>query len=431
MERPLAIILTDIHIGDDLGVVKQAPAFGYEAKGTVWVRREFLAWIEKVRNGLEGDPKSPIEYLILAGDVWDTAIRPISEIARLSQAFFAAVKLEEVFRQILFIPGNHDHHLWTMLETQNCVVRPLDKVAGIGQVGSEEVEDFPQVLSGRLSVSGPHPGLEIPGIQPPYTGKVFLTGLTAGKLPVNVVYPNLYVLDPETQSAVVITHGHFFEVPWRLLSDLLQKALAREIPAMSLFYLQLLNAPLTEFMNHSLAQVGPLSAFVGRVYDQIRNGTTPPELKTTFDSLGALLDRELSFEDEPWLLEKIKEYGSDQLIALTLRLLQKYVQTAIRGASGDKPYPSGRYTIGFLNDPENLARIDGYLELVRRDIPNFTVTSLAFGHTHESIPGRSEILKTSGPVKIWNSGSMVCPPGPSDFLPLEITSQGRLQAFQP
>lgn len=431
MEKPLAIILTDIHIGDDMGVVKQAPAPGYEQKGAVWVRREFMDWIETVREVVDASGGAPIEFLILAGDMWDIAIQPISEIARLSQAFFTAVKLEEVFKQILFIPGNHDHHLWTMLETQNCVVRPLDKVAGIGQVGSKEVEDFPQILSGRLRVSGPNPGLEIPGIKPPYEGKVFLTGLTAGKLPVNVTYPNLYVLDPETSSAVVITHGHFFEVPWRLLSDILGKSLAREIPAMSLFYLELLNAPLTEFMNHSLAQVGPLSKFVGQVYNRIRNGTVPPELKTAFDSLGAILDRELSFEDDPWLLEKIKEYGSDQLIALTLRLLQKYVQTAIKGAAGDKPYPSGRYELGFLNASENLARIDGYLELVRREIPNFTLTSLAFGHTHESIPGRQEILKTAGPVKIWNSGSMVCPPGPCDFLPLEITTQGRLQAFRP
>lgn len=48
---------------------------------------------------------------------------------------------------------------------------------------------------------------------------------------------------------------------------------------MSLQHLQIINTPLTETIAYSLGQVGPLWSIVGRVNEQVRTTTTPPEPK--------------------------------------------------------------------------------------------------------------------------------------------------------
>jgi len=198
---------------------------------------------------------------------------------------------------------------------------------------------------------------------------------------------------------------------------------------MSLFYLELLNSPLTTFINFSLAQVGPLSAAIDRIYDEIRDGRYPPELRAILDSLKDLLDRELEYGDEPWLKAKIKELGSDAAIKLVISLLQAVLESAIRKSRNEKAFPTGRHEIGFLANERNLARIDEFLGLSQRDLPNYHLDTLVFGHTHESIPGRLCTFPQGGSVRVWNPGSLVSNSELCDFMPLVISADGRVRAL--
>jgi UDP-2,3-diacylglucosamine pyrophosphatase LpxH len=440
---PVAVVISDIHIGDEMGIVRSQPAKGYSSGGKQgpFIRDVFLGFQKKVGGVASGMPNKKIPYLVLNGDGWDVAIRNTDEVADISQSLFAALDLDKYFEQILFIPGNHDHHLWVMLQTQTCVVRPLEKAAGSAAASTAfanlvgaSVQAFPHEQSGILDLVKCE--LTIPGVKPPYDGHVFLSGLTGAKhIPINVVYPNLYLVPGAggIASSILVTHGHFFELAWRLLTDVLAQLLVRERVRTDLVNLEMLNSPLTEFFNFSLAQVGPVSTLVNRIYNEARNGQKPPELDIALDSLADFADRAIEFHgDGLWSDFKamLKETGSDAAIKAVKSLVESLLRSALRGAKRSDLAASGaRHDAKFLDRAATLDFIDLYLTMSRRKQPNLDFRTVIFGHTHEAFPRRSRQLRESGEVTFWNTGGLVGLNGQCDFMPLFVDGAGNISAL--
>jgi len=439
---PVAVVISDIHIGDEAGIIRRQATKGYSSAATgLFVRDIFLEFQEKVATVAAGMPNKRIPYLILNGDGWDVAIRNVDEVADLSQSLFAALRVDEYFDQILFIPGNHDHHLWVMLQTQTCVVRPLEKATGssagpsaITKLVDTKVQAFPHEQSGVLDLATGE--LTIPGVKPPYDGHVFLSGLTGAKrIPINVVYPNLYLVPAGggDTSSILVTHGHFFELAWRLLTDVLAQLLVREHVRTDLVNLEMLNSPVTEFFNFSLAQVGPVSTLVNRVYNEARNGQKPPELDLALDSLADFADRAIEFHgDGLWsdFVSMLKEKGSDAAIKAVKSLVESLLRSALRGAKrGSLAMSGARHDAHFLDRPETLDFIDLYITMSRRKQPNLQIGTVIFGHTHEAFPRRTRPLRESGEVSFWNTGGLVGLNGQCDFMPLMVDGAGNVSAL--
>ena len=60
------------------------------------------------------------QYLIILGDVLDLAVSNYYDAINAAKPFFNGVK--DLFEEIIIIPGNHDHDLWTMLQFQEQIV---------------------------------------------------------------------------------------------------------------------------------------------------------------------------------------------------------------------------------------------------------------------------------------------------------------------
>jgi UDP-2,3-diacylglucosamine pyrophosphatase LpxH len=439
--NPVAVVISDIHIGDDAGILTPQAAKGYSVVGTsgLYVRDEFLQFLDTLGRLVEGLPEKKIPYLILNGDGWDVAIKNVEDVAALSQALFEALEIEKYFGQILFLPGNHDHHLWTMLQTQTCVVRPLEKASGsstgpaaVAKLVEAQVQAFPHEQSGVLDLAKGE--LRIPGVKPPYEGHVFLSGLTGAKrIPVNVVYPNLYLVPEAAAQSILVTHGHFFELAWRLLTEVLAQLFIREHVRTDLVNLEMLNSPLTEFFNFSLAQVGPVSTLVNRIYNQVRAGQKPPELDIALDSLAAYADRAIEFQgDNLWtgFIAMLKEAGSDAAIKAVRSLVESLLLSALRDAKrGSLAVSGARHDAHFLDRQETLDFIDLYITMSRRKQPNLEFGTVIFGHTHEAFPRRTRQLRESGEVAFWNTGGLVGIDGQCDFMPLMVDATGNVSAL--
>ncbi|MGD1148417.1 MAG: metallophosphoesterase [Thermoanaerobaculaceae bacterium] len=439
--NPVAVIISDIHIGDDAAIVTPQAAKGYSGVGTsgVYVRDDFQQFLATIGKIVDGPPAKKIPFLILNGDGWDVAIKDVEDVAALSQALFEALEIEKCFDQILFLPGNHDHHLWTMLQTQTCVVRPLEKAAGsptgpaaVVKLVDTKVQAFPHEQSGVLDLAKGE--LAIPGVKPPYDGHVFLSGLTGAKrIPINVVYPNLYLVPPAPTQSILVTHGHFFELAWRLLTEVLAQLLIREHVRTDLVNLEMLNSPLTEFFNFSLAQVGPVSTLVNRVYNQVRTGQKPPELEIALDSLASYADRAIEFHgDNLWsgFVAMLKEAGSDAAIKAVRSLVESLLLSALRDAKrGSLAVSGARHDAQFLERPGMLDFIDQYITMSRRKQPNLDFDTVIFGHTHEAFPRRTRQLREAGQVAFWNTGGLVGIDGQCDFMPLMVDSAGNVSAI--
>jgi hypothetical protein len=442
--EPVAVIISDIHIGDDEGITRREAGKGYTdpGGGGPFVKDVFLEFQDKVAAIAAHTPTKKIPYLILNGDGWDVAIKNTDEVALLSQDLFGVLRLEDCFEKILFLPGNHDHHLWVMLQTETCVVRPLAKAAGttgvttaVAKLVDEKVQPFPHEQSGLLDLKTGD--LSIPGVKPPYDGHVFLSGLTGAKrMPINVVYPNLYLVrpGPAEPSSILVTHGHFFELAWRLLTELFARLWIREHVRADLVNLEMLNSPLTEFFNFSLAQVGPVSTLVNRVYNQARGGQKPPELDIALDSLAEYADRAIEFRgDGLWsgFMAMLKEAGSDAAIKAVKSLGESLIRSALLGAKRSSLEVSGaRHDAEFLDRPGTLDFIDLYIAMSRRKQPSLHMDTIVFGHTHEAFPRRTCKLRKTGEVGFWNTGGLVGEAGQCDFMPLVVDGSGNISTVQ-
>jgi len=427
----VAVILSDIHIGDDRGIVSREPDDGYVAVNGAFVREELPEKLAAVNQIVQAQGKK-IHTLILNGDVWDVAVRSVAVVADVAAAFFEAVRLDHYFDEILFLPGNHDHHLWQLLQTQTCILRPLEnRLPPASASGGSIVREFPNAQSGFLDL--PSGTLTIPGVQGPYVGDVYLSALTGGTLPVNVVYPNLFIrvhMAAGTEGTVV-THGHFFELAWSLLSDLVAEVLEKREVVLDLATLEMLNAPLTEFINFSLAQQdGRVAEIVSSIYDGARTGTIP-ELAELRDGLIAILEEVLNTANVGATVHWVRE----ELLKLVAGYLMRRVGGKARGAvqttSTARPAPSSaRFDTSFLDHPEAQRRIGVFLTMSQAQLGVTPIRRLVFGHTHDAFATRTQKIAGTGPIEVWNTGGWVPEQGrPCSILAIGIDSNGVLQGF--
>lgn len=73
---PVAVLISDIHIGDEAGIVRRQATKGCSRAGTegLFVRDIFPEFQEKVGTIAARMPNKRIPYLILNGDVWPLSL---------------------------------------------------------------------------------------------------------------------------------------------------------------------------------------------------------------------------------------------------------------------------------------------------------------------------------------------------------------------
>lgn len=423
-----AFVLSDLHLGDPEGMLPVVDG----GDGIRSVRPEFLRFLEKVER-MPAQERKPL--LVLAGDVWDIARCNLEDVADLSLSVFTELAPRlAVFESILFLPGNHDHALWTLLQTQTCILRPLEARRNPSTASESRVRPLPRSQCALLDFRAEaDPELRIPGVTPPYVGNIFLTGLAGGAIAVNVAYPNLVVRRPDG-SVLLVTHGHFFQQTWTILSDLLAPVVGDALPSgRNLSNLETLDASLTDFLNFSLAQVGPLNATFQAVFDDCRAGREPPQIRPVLAALRRVLDEAIPFERSESLVARACETVSDGLLDASLFGLRHLLRWKIAQAKPASQDPGGRPAHGFLADPAHHPRIEAYLQATTsdREIPVEEVDEVVFGHTHQSLVGEPMRLREDGPgIRFWNPGSLLARSGEApDFRPLAIDHAGRVHLF--
>ncbi len=427
--RAVALILSDVHLGDEDGVLSPEPKPGFERLGDLFVRSELTSLLARVR-ALVAARGARIPFLVIDGDVWDTAVRTVAEVAALSRRFFPAIRLDELFGAAIFVPGNHDHHLWELLQSETCILRPLERTRGVGDTGGTVVHEFPQAQSGFLDLGTG--ALDIPGVAPPYLGNVYVSALTGGAgLPVNVVYPNLHLCsgEPGRRETTLVTHGHFFELAWCLLSELFAPVLAEKGIALDLARLEMLNSPLTELINFSLAQQsGALAGIVWELYDDARDGRKPRDL----DQLGRSLVRVLDEAVLPDAPEDVVSWLKAQATKAAIRLLPAVLTSLFtRSARGSEPDASGfvsraRWDASFLEGEKTRSRMASLVSASAAEA-RAPIRRLVFGHTHVAFPATRCDLTGFPGLEAWNTGGWVPKPGqPCSILPILAWSDGSL-----
>jgi hypothetical protein len=143
--------------------------------------------------------------LILNGDILELALANVNDAAMVFRRFLGCLmpKGEEIFSDLLYVPGNHDHHLWEMARETQYVEYLKDS--------------FPDPLPAPW-----HTTSLVMADNP--LSSYFLNGVIrhydpASPLSVKIAYPNLAIRDRDRQRYAIFSHGHYIESIYLLMTE--------------------------------------------------------------------------------------------------------------------------------------------------------------------------------------------------------------------
>jgi UDP-2,3-diacylglucosamine pyrophosphatase LpxH len=204
------LCLSDLHLG-----AKESLLSNYDKKGRV--ADDPGAVVATLAPALRAtvaamSPRSPVR-LVLLGDVLDLGLSGMGDVSSNLLHFLGALfpsKQEAdtapFARDIIYIPGNHDHHVWRMAQDEEYV----------GLVERAPPEPLKRDL---LQIS---PIADEPAFACRLVTALMKRVPALRKSVCRVAYPNWAVRNKSGTRAVVLHHGHFLDPTYMALSRLAQ-----------------------------------------------------------------------------------------------------------------------------------------------------------------------------------------------------------------
>lgn len=319
--------------------------------------------------------------LVLLGDVLDLSLGRPDQAAQIFSGFLRELGAGDLFASIAFVPGNHDHVLWT--------AERYGATAG----GAKGPGD-PQFWAHSS-----------PAFAPPQTmgtTTVLNAILAAGGVTqkVGTYYPNMG-LQPQAggQRLAVLHHGHFIESVYTAMSSLLAAMRDKSVPPMTAERIEKENGSWIDFVWSTLGDGGRVGTEV----------TLAEEMMVTGGASHVLQDRVASM-----LMRQVQGGLGLPVTGLAETWLQRICRGAVDKMLGSYA-DMERFDYETYLSPTSVAGLLTYLtQVVARQLaeevpghgPGDHLT-FVFGHTHKAFADALVVPGFTAPVSVYNSGGWV------------------------
>ncbi|MEH0157447.1 metallophosphoesterase [Limibacter armeniacum] len=381
------ICLSDMHLGASNSLLTPLrPSISGETKNenliapleTSPILKETIETLKFIvrNNNRKIKPK-----LILNGDLLELALANTNEAGmvfeRLLEQLFPQGEKAVFDSELIFIPGNHDHHLW---ET----AREAQYLNYVSQLKEKYL---------------PEPWHTTKMFNPDPVPSLFLKGLInrnaslKNKVSVNVVYPNLGILDTEGKKCVVFSHGHYVESLYSLMTTLKTMIIPDREKPRHIWDIEAENFAWIDFFWSTLGRSGEVGKDVESIYNKIQVPEKFDELLRQFSKSfsGKVTDKVFM----QWLIKTALDY-----------ILPKTVGTIARRERGDTSNVlSEDARCGLKCYIEELLPLQMKRELKDKPIPE--QVTFIFGHTHKPFQELQAYRGFKKAIHIFNSGGWV------------------------
>ncbi len=381
------VVLSDLHFGAEnsvLTALSERPSTPGVTGFSADPQRPsplLTGLIDGLRALTRGQDRPPT--LILAGDILDLALSR-DEVCAMVFRLFAHLSFgggQPAFDpHVHYVPGNHDHHEWEITREAQYVTyvcgQPADAqlVAPWHTTKLEYVEERPAASS------------------------ALLTGLARSQaggsgVEVEVSYPNLALRTPDGRRCLIVSHGHFTESIYSMMSglrDILYPGQRQALPG-DIDRLEEENFAWIDFLWSTLGRSGQVGTDMGLIYADL---TSPTDLADLVANLtGALVARGNSprwrRRPEQWVLNAVLGHVVTR-VAATERGTPSVALTAA-GQTG---------LMNYLEGP-----VRGQLRQEWGYVPE--EVTFVYGHTHKPFVDRRSVPGFPGPVSVANTGGWV------------------------
>jgi len=348
-------VLSDLHLGEE------------DEGGTILNTRtrpgrkriqELCAMLKAERED------QPFDQLVLLGDILDFSLENVRDVYSAAKTVLEQLVPAAGCNDLLYVPGNHDHHIWAQIIEQELVVDPLESCNPSGVAA-----DYTGAVDEKLPAR-------------------FLDGLLPRsdemKLQFMVKYPHHLVR--AGGRLYFMTHGHFLDMAFRPVNLFLEP---RDLSELEQF-----NSGWLEAIWYHLGQAGRWGNFAESFYKRLSSlvsgpGRLPSACRLAYLLIGIALRR--LWRDD---------------IRLPFPAPREPRAAALRG----KPVSSAlkreisRYLQRYVLDWYDSKLGTGFR--YRRPLPRpFT---FVFGHTHRYAgPGKHEVSVRGQSYPILNTGGWI------------------------
>jgi len=251
------ICLSDLHFGAYNSLFTYVTRDGIvKPERTTETLINFLNILEHIINLTNKKKKA---RFILNGDIFELALANTNQAVMAFDSFINLAYIDnrkEFFSdKVIFIAGNHDHHLWeTARERQY-----LDYISKV------EPGTFIEPPWHHTKMIRPFP------LKSRFITTIMQRHKNLKDARALAVYPNLTLINRGTEKYVVITHGHFTEPIYTLMSNLISILLKSKSFPETIDEIEKENFAWIDFFWSVLGRSGKVGEGIGIIYDMLQN----------------------------------------------------------------------------------------------------------------------------------------------------------------
>jgi hypothetical protein len=281
------IILSDLHFGAENSILTRLRE-GSTLADTHHPSPVMTALVDCLRTIVAGNRAGELPTMIAAGDLVELALAsPSLSLPVVAQFVAALVKGEPVVRnEAVFVPGNHDHHLWEMSR---------EEAAQSFLRSGAPLENAPQSWhTSSMFLSRP----------PAYEGTFLedaLHFLGHERARVRVAYPDLALVAPDGERVVLVTHGHYMERVGTLFSALARLFDPSAPPLDDVDLIERENWAWIDFFWGAMARSTHAGTLIEQLYDSLQD---PRAVEALLGGLAASVT-----QHQNALLRKVESWG--------------------------------------------------------------------------------------------------------------------------
>lgn len=321
------------------------------------------------------DASKPI--LILNGDILELALSTLSNASMVFEHFINLLMPEgdELFEQIIYLPGNHDHHIWEIArETQ--YAKQIEKIPA----GQKLDEMCHKTNMFELNI----PSYYLNTLLKRY--KHLKKLYDNNQFDVKVVYPNFGLI--KDNKCVIFHHGHFIDDTYKLISKFMSMIFPDRQDPENIQTIEEENFAWIDFLWSTLGSAGDAGKLLDTVYQGLKYDE---KQKILISNLSDSLTRQYNL---PFLIH----FAEDKFYKAIMKRLCKIVKTD--SCKEEEHQHLDEKLLTYIQGP--------LINQLKEDLPTQLKIpediTFIFGHTHKPC---EEILKTDNSIKIYNSGGWV------------------------
>jgi|SRR5579859_210490 len=373
------VCLSDLHLGADNSVLSAIKPGSIEVDPaqTNLVLRQFVACLRTL-IAHNTSPEKP--RLILNGDILEMALSDTNVAAMIFEHFIELIfppEGEALFDpHLLYIPGNHDHHIWeTARETQyvNFIAR----------------------IPPGTALAAPWHTTKM--VAPDFVPEHFLTNLLR-RYPhlkdaaVAVAYPNYAMFSPDRQQSIIITHGHYIESIYSLMSTLNTMIFPNRHRPKTVYEVEAENFAWIDFFWSTMGRSGDVGRDIGLLYDKLQDKQQVEKLLENFST--SLVEK--------WHHWKWVEGIEAKVLTWLLEVSLGRVAALERHQTAQALSPDAQQGLHWYMEGPLLEQL--LIENKQNVPPQIT---LLFGHTHKPFEEEMRFAGYPAPISVYNSGGWV------------------------